>query len=228
MILTVLFISMQSQAWDFNPKKSVRVQATDAFDFEQISGEVTSRTSEKVKSEISQASKAIGDASRIIQKRMKVSQKKADRTATLVVFASKKYNIDPRKMLAIIKVESDFNQRAHNSYSCQYKRETDKTKCGDHSIAQINYHIWKKDFITQGRKPLDYNRLKTDDSYAIFRMAEILSILKNQYGSREDWYAMYHSKNPKHKNPYRKKVDAEFNKIREINPTYLFQQVSLL
>lgn len=172
--------------------------------------------------------KIISQASIIVQNRLDVDREKADRIATLVIFASKEYDLDPRRMLAIIKVESDFRQSAHNKVSCSYKRETDKSKCGDHSVAQINYHVWKDAFIKHGRKPLDYQKLKTDDAYAVFRMAEILDILKDDYGKEKDWYARYHSSTPKLKQKYLKKVDNEYSKILEINPKKLFQSISQL
>lgn len=214
--------------------KPMKAKAHSTYDFEKLSEQINgvdlNKTSpekeEYIKVESSLHS-AIEDASKILQKRLKVPSKTADRIGTLVIFSSQKYKIDPRLMLAIIKVESDFNQNAHNSYSCKFKRETNKSRCGDHSVAQINYHIWKNEFINHGRKPLDYNRLKTDDAYAIFRMAEIISILENDFSKKDfSWYARYHSNEPTRKKNYKNKVDKEFAKIKEINPQNLFKLIS--
>lgn len=216
-------------SWDLDVSKLKRVTS---LDYEIVVQKPKKKRSKKeqnyIYKETTEAGKSISEASIIIQKRMDVSRETADRIATLVIFASKKYNLDPRIMLAIIKVESDFEQNAHNKVSCSYKRETDKLKCGDHSIAQINYHVWKDAFIRHKRKPLDFNRLKTDDSYAIFRMAEILDILREENRKDKSWYARYHSNTPKLKSNYKKIVDHEFSKILEINPKALFFSISLL
>ena len=200
-----------------------------SYDFEKLSDQVDENIVIKSNNYISAEKElhgAIEEAAKIIQTRLKVSAKVSQRVGTLVIFSSKQYNIDPRIMLSIIKVESEFKQSANNTESCKFKRETNKQRCGDHSIAQINYHIWKKRFLEKGRKPLDFHKLKTNDAYAIFRMAEILSILKQDFKNKDDWYAYYHSGTPSLKNAYRKKVDYEFKKIQEINPVHLFKVIS--
>ena len=232
--ISLFIIYSQSQAWKLDNKLRPIDPKDVIIDFEKYNKDFFNQTSnipkeelKLIKDETTRSKPAIESASFILQKRMKVSKQKADRIGTLVIFASKKYKIDPRLMLSIIKVESDFSQLAHNSYSCKYKRETDKKKCGDHSVAQINYHIWKSEFIKLGRKPLDYNRLKSDDAYAVFRMAEILNILKNNYSKKEaSWYARYHSSDIKLKKTYQVKVDKEFLKIKDINPEQLFHEIS--
>jgi hypothetical protein len=194
--LLLLFLFPQiGHSWEFDLKNFKRIDGQ--FDVEQAQKTITrykrpKNTKKKKQAiieeykETSEVAKVISQASIVVQQRLNVDRERADRIATLVIFASKQYDIDPRHMLAIIKVESDFNQSAHNTFSCKYKREKDKTKCGDHSVAQINYHVWKDAFLKHGKIPLDYNKLKTDDSYAVFRMAEILSILKNSYGKEKD------------------------------------------
>lgn len=214
--------------------KPLTPKISSSYDFEKLSQQIDGEFSVEDKAHKEQfievekkLHSAIEDASKILQKRLKITQKKADRIGTLVIFSSQKYSIDPRLMLAIIKVESGFNQTAHNSYSCKFKRETNKNRCGDHSVAQINYHIWKDEFLKNGRKPLDFNKLKNDDAYAIFRMAEIISILQTNFSKKEkNWYARYHSNDPIRKKNYQAKVDKEFNKIKEINPKNLFQLIS--
>lgn len=242
-LLFIITITYNSVGWSYSINldklkklKPLKPAISSSYDFEKLSQQLdyiesNETNSIEEKKQFIEAEKtlhnAIEDASNILQKRLKISKKTSDRIGTLVIFSSQKYKIDPRLMLAIIKVESGFNQNAHNSYSCKFKRETNKNRCGDHSVAQINYHIWKDEFIKNGRKPLDFNRLKTDDAYAVFRMAEILNILQNNFSKKEqNWYARYHSNDPIRKKNYQAKVDKEFSKIKEINPKHLFQLIS--
>lgn len=231
-ILIILFLN--NPCWGNiveNNKKLVPVKSSDfIFDYEAYSKKLLNQSNsveeDKFFSEQKQQAKdSILVASKILQLRLKIDKKRAERVATLVVFAAKKYKVDPRYMLAIIKVESNFNAKARNTYSCKGKVNE---KCGDHSLVQINYNIWKKEFSKQGRHPLDFKKLKTSESYAVFRMAEILSILKANNPKDKAWYALYHSNDSKLKNPYQKKVDLEFAKIKEINPSELFQKIGAL
>lgn len=113
---------------------------------------------------------------------------------------SKKYNLDPYLILAIIKVESDFNQRAISS-------------TGDYSLAQINYKVWKKELARKGVK-LNFYKLKTNYAYALETMGYILKTLHDTYGKKDPkWYARYHSNTSKHKLAYYKRVNTQLTKI---------------
>lgn len=113
---------------------------------------------------------------------------------------SQKYSLDPFLLLAIIKVESNFNQRAISS-------------TGDYSLAQINYKVWKKELDRKGVK-LNFYKLKTNYAYALETMGYILKILKDNYGKNDPrWYARYHSNTMKHKLSYYKKVNSQLNNI---------------
>lgn len=116
---------------------------------------------------------------------------------------SKKYNLDPFLVLAIIKVESDFNQKAISS-------------TGDYSIAQINYKVWEKELKRKGIK-LNYYKLKTNYAYALEMMGYILKTLKDNYGKKDSkWYARYHSNTKKHKLAYYQRINKQLVKIRNI------------
>lgn len=116
---------------------------------------------------------------------------------------SKKYKLDPYLLLAIIKVESNFNQRAISS-------------TGDYSLAQINYKVWKKELKRKGIK-LNFYKLKTNYAYALETMGYILKTLKDKYGSEDpQWYARYHSNTYKYKNNYYNKVNQALISIKSI------------
>lgn len=121
-----------------------------------------------------------------------------------------RYNVDPRIMVAIINVESNFKKDAYNP-------------SGDYSLVQINYNIWKKEFKNRNLRPLIKKDLVTNEAYAIDRMAEILSLLKKQYSKKDKlWYLMYHSSTPKYKNRYLAKLKKEIKKIIQLSQNNLF------
>jgi hypothetical protein len=116
---------------------------------------------------------------------------------------SKKHSIDPYLMLALIKVESDFNQKAISN-------------TGDYSLAQINYKVWKEEFNKKGIK-LNFYKLKNNPQYALDHMALILKILKQRYSKKDPhWYARYHSNTKKHKKNYLKKVNKQLALIKKL------------
>lgn len=157
--------------------------------------------------------------SNILIKEMKLAKAKSERLSSIIAFAAKKYSIDPRIMIAIMKIESNFKQNAVNLESC---KRTKQIKCGDYSIAQINYEVWSKSFPKMGRKPLDLQRLKTDESYAIFRMAEILNLLQTEFANKDKfWFARYHSATPKHKERYKVELKRELRKVIALGPNLM-------
>lgn len=127
---------------------------------------------------------------------------KVEKIANAILETSKERKVDYLLFLSIMKVETTtFNQNAISS-------------TGDVSIAQIKPEVWTKEFERLGREPLDVKRLKSDSSYAIDRMGEILEI-QNKYRKKDPvWYARYHSKTPEYKNAYAAKVQKEYVKIR--------------
>ena len=114
---------------------------------------------------------------------------------------AEKYQIDPFIMLALIKVESDFNQEAIS-------------ETGDYSLAQINFKVWQKELSSKGIK-LDYSKLKKNHTYALEKMAIILNILKTRHAKKDNnWYGRYHSNTKKYKNKYLKKVNIALMKMK--------------
>lgn len=112
-------------------------------------------------------------------------------------------------MISILKVESDFKQRAVSN-------------TGDYSVAQINFNIWAKNFRKLDRAPLHFERLKEDDAYAIFRMGEILSELQKDFSKSDKfWFARYHSNTPKFKNLYISKLQVHLKKLLPFGPNML-------
>ena len=142
---------------------------------------------------------------------IKLPDRERKRFATLITLSCKKYNLNPKIMISIIKVESDFKQKAVSN-------------TGDFSIAQINYKIWVKRFRQLDRSPLDFERLKEDDAYAIFRMGEILAELKKHHEKTDQhWFARYHSNTPVFKNRYIKNLEKNLKKIEHYKDDMLAQ-----
>ena len=131
------------------------------------------------------------------------------KVANAVAKVSDVNKIDPRLFLAIMKVESSFNQGAVSS-------------TGDFSMAQINYANWSKEFKRLKKAPLDKQKLSTDIDYSISKMGEILTIIHNRHKTDSIWYARYHSSTPDLKIGYSKKVQTElaFIEKKEVSDTY--------
>ncbi len=141
-----------------------------------------------------------------IAKMIKVVQPDLDkvnrnRIAYSLYMTTKKYNVDPKIMIAIIGTESDF-------------RNNKVSTTGDLSMAQINTTVWNKEFERMGLDKLNPKRLKKDENYALSKMAEILTILKSRHGKKDNqWFARYHSHTKKYKNLYSVKVEKRLRMI---------------
>lgn len=137
-----------------------------------------------------------------IQPELKISNRM--RIALSLNNVAKKHHIDPKLMIAIIGTESDF---------CNTK----VSSTGDLSLAQINPDVWNREFQRLGLEKLNNVRLKKDEVYALNKMAEILSILKNRHAKKDkNWYARYHSHTRKYKNQYNTKVQLRLRMIASI------------
>lgn len=140
---------------------------------------------------------------KLVAKKMAPQVKDIEHYAWWIYTYSTKYHIDPYLMLALIKVESDFDQKAIS-------------KTGDLSLAQINYKVWQKELSRQGVK-LNYYKLKTNYAYAINTMGLILQILEKRYAHKDaNWFARYHSATKQHKRAYLKKVNNQLRKISSL------------
>jgi hypothetical protein len=137
-----------------------------------------------------------------VKPKMKVDDR--TRIAYLLNNVAKKYNMDPRLMIAIIDTESDFSNNKVSS-------------TGDLSFAQINPDVWNKEFARLGLEKLNTAKLKKDEVYALNKMAEILTILKTRHAKKDkNWYARYHSHTKKFKNQYKTKLQLRMTMIASI------------
>lgn len=133
-----------------------------------------------------------------------LDKKKRANIAVSLYGASRKYEIDPKVMIAIIDTESDFKQEAVSS-------------TGDVSLAQINTEIWNKEFTRMGLDKINKKLLKKDAAYALEKMGKILNILKTRHVKKDNkWYARYHSTTTKYKNMYDAKVQVKMRKIASV------------
>ena len=134
-----------------------------------------------------------------------LSNNSRNRIAYSLYMTTKKYNVDPKIMIAIIGTESDF-------------RNEKVSTTGDLSLAQINAKVWDKEFVRLGFDKLNTKRLKKDEGYALSKMAEILTILKARHAKKDkQWFARYHSHTKKYKNLYSLKVEKRMRMIASIN-----------
>jgi hypothetical protein len=134
---------------------------------------------------------------------------RATRVATYIAVKAKQHNLDPRILLAILSVESSFDQTAVSD-------------TGDVSIAQINTKVWVRGMRVLLKSSLDVPRLKRDEIYAIGKMCQILSWLKMKHKSSDKWwFARYHSSTHIYKQRYIKQLTAAFKKIQYLGPDLL-------
>lgn len=116
--------------------------------------------------------------------------------ATKIHQALAKYKIAPQIVVAIIDTESRFNQNLVSS-------------TGDLSMAQVNVEVWNKEFQRMNLELINVEKLKSDESYSLEVMTQILHILKTRYEKKDRrWYARYHSKTKKYRRLYLAKVEA--------------------
>ncbi|MDO9182702.1 MAG: transglycosylase SLT domain-containing protein [Bacteriovorax sp.] len=126
----------------------------------------------------------------------KFSHAKSSNVAKKIYRAFIKYKIEPQIIVAILDTESSFN---HDLVSSS----------GDLSMAQVNVPIWNKEFTRMNLNLIEESKLKSDQSYSLEVMAQILQILKTRYSKKDRrWYARYHSHIKKHKGEYLSKLDA--------------------
>lgn len=126
---------------------------------------------------------------------------KREKIAGQMSRALEKHKVEPQIMVAIIDTESNF-----------YSHKVSST--GDLSVAQINPEIWNSELIRMKREPIDKERLKIDQEYALDKMAEILSIIKKRYEKKDSkWYARYHSNTRHHKFGYLKKLEKRLKML---------------
>ena len=134
-----------------------------------------------------------------------LSTTRSDELAKKIYVTSRNYSIDPKLILAIIATESNFRNDVVSS-------------SGDFSLGQINVKIWNKEFKRLGIDSIDKKELQKSEDYALKKMGEILTILKNRH-KKEDprWYSNYHSRTKKLKTIYSKKIEKHLGSIASLS-----------
>ena len=146
----------------------------------------------------------ISSAIQILNPKIKVHY--ANQLSHYIRKVAKMFELDYRLFVLILKVESDFNQKAVSS-------------TGDLSIAQIYHKYWmnpkRRSKLIRTGHLLD--NILEHEFYALMVMGEILKL--NQNHSVEDlyWFARYHSNTPKFKNIYINKMKKAYAKIKHLN-----------
>jgi len=130
-----------------------------------------------------------------VEKRVEPGRR--NRLARAIYKHSQDNRIDPKIIVAIIDTESDFRNHV-------------VSHTGDYSLTQINPRIWNRELKRLGKEQISIKELKKDETYAIERTAEILSIIKKNYKKRDrKWYARYHSKTKRLKYRYFRKLQKK-------------------
>jgi hypothetical protein len=134
-----------------------------------------------------------------------LSTKKRQEISLALYQTAKKFQIDPKVMVAIISTESGFDNSV-------------VSVSGDLSLAQINTKIWDVEFIRLGLGKINKKLLKGNEAYALDKMGKILSLLKKRHAKKDaKWYAIYHSRTKKFKNQYDGKIQERFRMIASID-----------
>jgi hypothetical protein len=129
----------------------------------------------------------------------RVGEKQARRLGKLIDYWSDHYDVDPELMVALIRIESNFQSGLKACWPAPWKGEG-QTTC-DHGLAQIN-QTWIDKWM------LDPEKLVKDDSYNIYVQARILAWIKRYYGHEQNWYGRYHSATPSKKALYVNRLEG--------------------
>jgi hypothetical protein len=129
----------------------------------------------------------------ILALKPRIGEKQARRLGRLIDYWADHYDVDPDLMVALIRMESNFESGVKACWPAPWKGENETT-C-DHGLAQIN-ETWVRKWM------LDPEKLVKDDGYNIYVQARILAWIKRYYGKEPDWYGRYHSATPSKKALY--------------------------
>jgi hypothetical protein len=145
------------------------------------------------------APRAVDETAQYIQTlRPKMNPNRAKRLGQSIDYWAQKYDLDPDLMVALLRVESNFESGLKSCWPAPWIDEEAQT-C-DHGLAQIN-ETWVRKWN------LDPDRLVHDDHYNIWVQARLLAWLKRYFGHEEDWHGRYHSGTPSKKARYLGKLD---------------------
>lgn len=149
----------------------------------------------------------------VVQPELEVNAR--NKIANDIHHAIKKYKVKPQIIVSLIDTESDF------SYS-------KVSSTGDLSIGQVNVDVWNKEFKRMKLPLIEKENLVTEDQgYAMEKMAQILSILKQRHAKKDRrWYARYHSNTSKYKLNYLRKIEVRMKMLAQ-SPKLISTQKSL-
>ena len=116
-----------------------------------------------------------------------LSKNYSRRVSKAVLSSSRKWKIDWRVIVSILRQESSFRADPDNCL---------KKSCKDFGIGQINFKTWGK---TLG---LSKKLLVKNIEYNIDTTAHILSIVKKGHESDKYWYSRFHSFTKSHRYIY--------------------------
>lgn len=138
----------------------------------------------------------------VVQPELEINSR--NKIANDIHHAIKKYNVEPQIIVALIDTESNF------SYS-------KVSSTGDLSIGQVNVEVWNREFKRMKLPLIEKHKLITEDqSYAMEKMAQILSILKVRHAKKDRrWYARYHSNTSKLKLSYLRKIEVRMKMLAQ-------------
>ena len=138
----------------------------------------------------------------IVQPELEVNTR--NKIANDIHHAIKKHKVEPQIVVALIDTESNF----------QYNKVS---TTGDLSIGQINVEVWNEEFKRMKIPLIKKEKLIVEDqSYAMEKMAQILSILKKRHAKKDRrWYARYHSNTTKYKMDYLRKIEVRMKMLAD-------------
>lgn len=138
----------------------------------------------------------------IVQPELEINNR--NKIANDIYHAIRKYKVEPQIVVALIDTESNF----------QYDKVS---TTGDLSLAQVNVEVWNAEFKRMKMPLIKKELLVTEDqSYAMEKMAQILSILKKRHAKKDRrWYARYHSNTTKYKIDYLRKIEIRMKMLAQ-------------
>ncbi len=138
----------------------------------------------------------------IVQPELEINSR--NKIANDIHHAIKRYKVEPQIIVALIDTESNFKYSMVSS-------------TGDLSLGQVNVEVWNIEFARMKLPLIKKELLITEDqSYAMEKMAQILSILKSRHSKRDRrWYARYHSNTTKYKIDYLRKIEIRMKMLAD-------------
>lgn len=130
--------------------------------------------------------------------------------AKAIVRYAPKAHLEPEMFAALIAHESGFRASEKVCYNRRDRKTNEVVYMCDHGLPQVNDFFWAGKF--------DFERIRTDESYAIQAGAIVLSGLYKTYGEGqpENWWSTYNSAVDKHRRVYESLVLARFEGFKSV------------